>query len=207
MKQLLVVLLGLAGPAAAQVQPVTLLDATGAVGARRGYGALAAWRLWSPFQQHRVQAGLGVRTTVFFLPAQMYERQTGPAATQLELPGTQAVALNAALHLRARVAGPVRVGFNIDLAGLTLGSRVCGQRTGTGPTEAITAVPVRGNLLLGGRRDRGTLNSDFYLSTDLTSRYSVHAGFSHVVNAYAVNGQRYQRFANLAALGVSYQLR
>lgn len=207
MKKLVVVLLGLAGPAAAQVGPTTLLDGTAALGARRGYVAASAWQLWSPFGQQRLQAGLGFRATGFFLPGQSYDAQNGATDATLHLPAGRHVALNAALHLRARVAGPVRVGFNIDLAGLTLGPSLCGQRLQAGMAERAVARPVRGNLLLGGTQDRGTLNSDFYVSVDVAAHYSVHAGFSHVVNAYAVGDQRFQRFANQAALGVAYRLR
>lgn len=115
------------------------------------------------------------------------------------------VALNAALHLRARVVGRFRVGFTIDLVGLTLGS---GKSYGHGQLIG-TLRPTRVNLLLGGEKDRGSLNSEFYVSADLTPHLSVRAGLSHVVNAYEIKSAskssiQYRIFGNLGLLGVSY---
>lgn len=66
--------------------------------------------------------------------------------------------------------------------------------------------PVTGNLLLGGRRDRGSLNSELYAAVALSRGLSVRVGYSHIVTAYQSDADRYRRFRNLAALGLSYQL-
>lgn len=187
----------------------TLLDVSGALGAQRGYGAASAWRLWGLTGSDRFQAGIGARATVFFLPEQLYEGQTEPRDNSLRVLATRPVAFNAALHLRARVAGPVRVGFNIDLVGFTVGDEPLSRQFAPMDVTVGTgfAQPVRANVLLGGRRDRGSLNSDFYVSADVSPKLNAHAGFSHVVNAYELNGQRFQRFANLVSLGLMYRLR
>lgn len=218
MKHLVFALLALAASsplarAQSATQPAgrhsTLLDVAGGAGARRGYGALSGWRLWGLTPDGRFQAGVGARATVFFLPDQAYRGQTVSAENSLRVAASNIVTLNTALHLRARVAGPVRVGFNIDLVGVSLGSNPSsqqfepmGSKVGMGSAE-----PVRTNVLLGGRRDRGSINSDFYASADVSPTLSIHAGFSHVVNAYELDGQRFQHFANLGSLGLAYQLR
>ncbi|MBC8084832.1 MAG: hypothetical protein H7Z21_16665, partial [Hymenobacter sp.] len=66
--------------------------------------------------------------------------------------------------------------------------------------------PTRGNLLLGGSRDRGSLNSEFYLAAALPRGLGLRAGWSHIVTGYETDASTYHRFHNLAALGVSYSL-
>ena len=115
------------------------------------------------------------------------------------------LALNLAFHVRARVAGPVRVGFNLDMLGATFGPDRTGTLTPDVPFQRPPR-PVWNNVLLGGAADRGSLNSELYASVDLPYRLSVRGGWSHLVTAYDVDGTRYRRFHNLAALGISYQL-
>ena len=93
------------------------------------------------------------------------------------------------------------LGFNLDAAGLSFGP--------TRRTPTITGRPVRptrGNLLLGGSRDRGSLNSEFYLALALLRGLGLRAGWSYIVTSHEQETSTYQRFRNLAALGVSYTL-
>jgi hypothetical protein len=191
----------LAGPP----RHATLVDLTGAAGSELYYTALAGWRLWGLAQGGRLQAGLGGRVTYFWGPANELDRQNGAAPpAALVVPQPRLLALNLALHLRARVAGPVRLGFNLDLLGASFGP---GRTAETTSSAAIPEVrPVRNNVLLGGLADQGTLNSELYASLALPHHLSVRGGWSHVVTAYEVNDTRYRRFRNLAALGLSYQL-
>lgn len=156
----------------------------------------------------RLQVGLGVRASHFFAKGYALDRQTEPDGPGVQVPSPSLTSFNAAFHLRARVAGPVRLGFNLDVAGLTLGPDRA-QATADGPGSPPAEVPLRpvtGNLLLGGRRDRGSLNSELYAAVSLSRALSVRVGYSHIVTAYQSDADRYRRFRNLAALGLSYQL-
>ena len=129
----------------------------------------------------------------------------------------RSLALNVAFHLRARVAGPVGVGFNLDVAGFSVGPDRPGTRTDppqapagpiwlTFPPGPARTEPVPGNLLLGGLRDRGSLNSELYVSAALPAGFSVRVGYCHLVTAQNVDNERFRRFRDLASLGVSWQL-
>ncbi|MBD2766740.1 hypothetical protein IC235_02400 [Hymenobacter sp. BT664] len=179
----------------------TVFDLTGAVGPTLNYASAAAWRLWGLDTGGRFEVGAGLRASYFFNDGYDLDRQTGPGDPTINVPTPRLYSLNAAFHLRARVAGPVRLGFNLDAAGLSFG-----------PERSIPAAPgqvrpTRGNLLLGGSRDRGSLNSEFYLAVALAQGVGLRAGWSHIVTGYESDASTYRRFRNLAALGVSYSLR
>lgn len=196
----------------------TVLDLTAATGSGLHSVAAAAWRLWGLDAGGRFQAGLGLRASHFFANDLTFDSQTGPDGATLRVQEPRSLALNAALHLRVQVAGPLRIGFNLDLAGLSIGPYRPGQRTYATPpgplppgpvprtyTPEVTE-PVFGNLLLGGSRDRGSLNSELYASVSLPKRFSVRAGFGHIVTAQTVDSERYRRFRNQVMLGLSWQL-
>lgn len=201
------------GAARAQSSPptarnATVFDLTGAAGPTLNYASAAAWRLWGLDAAGRFQVGLGGRVSHFFAASYDLARQTEPDGPAVQVPTPRLTSFNAAFHLRARVAGPLRLGFNLDAAGLTVGpERPQATAVGRGSTPAEVLVrPVPGNLLLGGRRDRGSLNSEFYAAVALPRGWSLRAGWSHLVTAYASDADRYRRFRNLAALGLSYEL-
>ena len=178
----------------------TVFDLTGAVGPTLNYASVAAWRLWGVDAGGRFQVGVGLRGSHYFADGYDLDRETGTGSPSLTVLAPRLYSLNAAFHLRARVAGPVRLGFNLDAAGLSFGPD---RSTPAGPEQVR---PTTGNLLRGGSSDRGSLNSEFYLSAALPRNLSVRAGWSHIVTGYDSDAGTYHRFRNLAALGVSYQL-
>ena len=204
-------LLGLPFLASAQTTPgrhATVLDLTGAVGPSLNYGSVAGWRLWGLDEAGRFQVGLGVRGSYYFANDLALDSQSGEAPAQVLLvPRPRLGAINAAFHVRALVAGPLRVGFNLDLAGVSFGpERVSAYDSPINIAPPI-AKPTSGNLLLGGSKDRGSLNSELYASVALPAGLSVRVGYSHLVTGYEEGRNlRYRRFYNLAALGLSYQL-
>ena len=178
----------------------TVLDLTGAVGPTLNYASVAAWRLWGVDAGGRFQVGVGLRGSHYFADSYDLDRQTGTGNPNLTVLAPRLYSLNAAFHLRARVAGPVRLGFNLDAAGLSFGP----ARSTPAALEQVR--PTTGNLLRGGSSDRGSLNSEFYLAAALPRGLSVRAGWSHIVTGYESEASTYHRFRNLALLGVSYQL-
>ncbi len=142
-------LLGLPLLAAAQAAPgrhATVLDLTGAVGPSLNYASVAGWRLWGLDAAGRFQAGLGVRGSYYFADELTLDRQSGEAgpASLLVVPDPRLGAVNLAFHVRARVAGPLRVGFNLDLAGISFGAERLSSYPGFLLTNvAFTARPTR----------------------------------------------------------------
>jgi hypothetical protein len=153
----------------------------------------------------RWSVGLGIRATAY-----------GGAAADFRNRGTVAGALtdrvsidpavygiNAAVATDLRVAGPVHLEFNLDLAGFA-----AGLERRTGPLEAR---PATGSLFLYESRDRGSLNSELAVSLALSPRFRLRAGSSHYVLGYTVTDRssgtplvsRYQRFFTVPFLALS----
>lgn len=202
------------GGARAQTRPAdarhaTVLDLTGAVGPTLNYASAAAWRLWGLDRAGRFQVGVGGRVAHFFAADYALDPQAGPAAYGIQVARPNVTSFNAAFHLRARVAGPLRLGFNLDALGLSVGPERSRQALAAGPASPADGPvrPVPANVLLGGLPDRGSLNSELYAAVALAGGLSLRVGYSHVTTGYEDDASRFRRFRNLAALGLSYQLR
>ena len=195
----------ISGPSVTAAQAPTLDFAAG-TGKEMAWGAVASFvPLFGDV--NRVWAGLGVRAQVFGGEPQPFANR-GPNnddALDGDVTIDPAVwALNLAVTAEARIAGPVGIGFNLDLAGI-----------GAGPTRrsATTEARVhRGNLFLYGNADRGALNSEYYVSVRASPRVRLRAGLTHFVLGYDVKDltsialpspeSRYQRFATGVFVGV-----
>jgi hypothetical protein len=153
----------------------------------------------------RWSVGLGLRATAY-----------GGAAADFRNRGTVAGALtdrvsidpavygiNAAVATDLRVAGPVHLEFNLDLAGIAAGPE---RRSGS-----LEARPSNGSLFLYESRDRGSLNSELAVSLALSPRFRLRAGSSHYVLGYTVTDRssgvpvraRYQRFFTVPFLAIT----
>ncbi len=193
-----------------------------------GVGAVSGWWMWQPTRQirqlegtavaapdTRFSFGLGLRLT--HLRTRDSSRFDGRGAADgqwLLVDAPQLTALNAALQLQCRLLGapdrhPLSVGFNIDLGGLSFGPARTAQAfpRAAPPLVERTVQPRRGNVLLGNAHDRGTLNSELYLAWKAQPHLTVRAGWAHVAAGYVWNGHRYQQFANLAVVGLSWGVR
>ena len=212
--------------------PVVLLDVAGGPGLRLNpssalTGALSGWLMWHSTRQplqpegavepfpSRFAFGGGLRLT--HLRSSGSDRFEGRAAAEgmaLEVNDPQLTALNLAMHLRLRVLGkperhPLSVGFNIDLGGFSFGPARTALQVplSVPPTFNYATRPVRANVLLGNKNDRGTLNSELYLAWKATPRLALRGGWAHVASGYAHAGARYQRFTNLMIVGLSYDVK
>ena len=97
-------------------------------------------------------------------------------------------ALNLAFYANYRVLSAVEAGFNIDVIGFGFGPARVGDSRSTDPRYqgSYTATPSSFNLLQGGKPDRGTLNSEFYVAYWFGPRAGVRAGASHEVAEYTL---------------------
>jgi len=158
--------------------------------------------LWQIVHGGRIRLGAGPRLNHFGGDAGTYRthdpRPTGlPSRVRLE---PSVWSLNLMVSAELRVPGPFEVGANLDLAGVAIGeSRAAG---------AERLRPARGSLFLYGDRDRGSLNSEYYLSLLLGRGLRVRAGASHYVTGYRVTGgpvrPRYLRFDTVPFLAVRW---
>lgn len=153
----------------------------------------------------RWSVGLGLRATAYGgAVADFRNRGTVTGALTDRVSIDPAVyGVNAAVATDLRVAGPVHLEFNLDLAGFAWGPE---RRTGS-----VEASPSTGSLFLYESRDRGSLNSELAVSLVLSPRFRLRAGSSHYVLGYTVTDRssgaavksRYQRFFTVPFVAIS----
>ena len=156
----------------------------------------------------RLSVGVGVRATAYAgRVSEFRNRGTVSGALVTMVPIDPAVyGINAVVATDLRVAGPVHLEFNLDVAGLAAGPT---YRTGS-----LEAKPATGSLFLYGSRDRGSLNSELAITLALSPRLRLRAGSSHYVLGYAVTDRsagtpaagaksRYQRFFTVPFVAIA----
>lgn len=92
------------------------------------------------------------------------------------------------------------LGFNIDILGFTMGND--SDIKGTNDSES----PVDTNILLGGKNDQGTLNSEFWVGYQF-NKLVLRGGLSHVVIEYEGDNpknEKRQRFFDAFFFAVQY---
>lgn len=168
----------------------------------------------------RLEAGLGARLTSFRARGPLVFRTGDPdlvragLVNRLVLSDPWVTSLNVQLLVVLRIAGPLEAGFDIDLAGFSFGPARTGDYEATDPAFAgpRRARVSSFDLLLGDIRDRGQLNSEFFLGWRLDERWTVRAGLSHVATEYRTvepldgGNRRFRRFTNQLFAGVSRRL-
>jgi hypothetical protein len=176
------------------------LDLSGGFRDRGGRVSLAASR---GFRLGALTVGAGPRLTLY---QGARVRLTNRGATAPALPDTvrldpSLVGLNLMVDGELDLIGPLGVGANLDLLGLALG-----PRRGAAGTDYS---PAHGSLFLYGRRDRGSLNSEYFVRVMAGGSWAFRAGVSHYVIGYtgrAGNDQtRYSRFLTVPFVAVSYR--
>ncbi len=110
-------------------------------------------------------------------------------------------ALNLAILIEMDITSEFVMGFNIDAFGASSGDEV--DLIGGSP---VTAKPVTTNILLGGKPDRGSLNSEYYIAYKYLN-YRLATGLSHQVTEYRSvddSAGKLQRFFDTAFLRLDY---
>jgi hypothetical protein len=196
------------------------IDLAGALGSSRYTGALSSSHTYGFFDQ-RLRVGLGGRFASFFgsgaIPYTTADASLIRAnkVNTLTIPDPQAYSVNAQFVITVRPLAALELGFDIDLIGFSFGSSRTGQYSATDPQFAgAQRASVSGfNVLLGGKPDRGQLDSEFYVAWWLTKSWAVRAGLSHFATGYTTDNKldngadRYRASQNLGFVAVSWRLR
>lgn len=177
-----------------------LVDAS--IGASAESARLGVGAIWQVRLGDRIRLGAGPRLTRFSGEAHSYRtHETRPPglASRVDI-APEVWALNLMVSAELGLAGPFELGANLDLAGVAAGpSRMAGGER---------LVPARGSLFLYGDRDRGSLNSEYYLGVAVTPRLRIRAGLSHYVTGYRVadgpTRPRYLRFDSVPFLALRW---
>lgn len=214
------------------------LDLTGTIGTSQGTVAGAFVYNWKIGARRKIEAGLGVRWTTYagtkrdFLtagPARKTRSYTTPfliffAGQEEQNFDTLTVqrpltnSLNLSVNLGYNISPKWYAGFNIDLIGFSFGRKGSGILTSNGTTVIDPdAKPSSFNVLLTGDHDRGTLNSEFFVSYQAYRRWGVKAVYQFIFVEYETNmkqqifsdgtmNNRFRNKANNFGLGVTYKL-
>lgn len=187
-------------PAAAFGQAVVLDGSAGRSGSSWRVSASA---LWEVGLGSRIRLGIGPRATRFGGDAKRYRTPDQPPVgldTRIRL-APEVWALNLFVSADLRLVGPVGAGANLDLAGVA-----------TGPGRTVGGVrlsPAHGSLFQYGDSDRGSLNSEYYVSVRAGQGLHLRAGASHYVTGYRVDSSprsRYLRFDTVPFIAVRWAL-
>lgn len=172
-------------------------------GAGGGSGRAAMGMQWS-LPVGPLTLGAGTRLSYYFARERAY-RNRDEVSTTLPtrlLIDPSIVGLNVRALGELTLAGPLAAGANIDLAGVALGPR---RTSGSASLEV-----AHGSLLLLGTRDRGSLNSEFFLAFRAGRGVVLRAGVSHYVTGYRAEAggarARYSRFDTVPFLSVGGRL-
>ena len=175
-------------------------DLSGGLANQAGRAAISA--LWS-IRLGPLSLGAGPRLSAYQGGSQVFTRRAGSTA---DLPDTvlldpSVVGVNAEVVGELVLGGPVSLGANLDLLGVAVG-----------PTRRVAGndfQPGHGSLFQYGNRDRGSLNSEFYVRLRVSGPWEVRGGLSHYVVGYTTSsagGQgRYQRFQTVPFVGIAYR--
>jgi len=195
------------------------VDLAGGVGSSRFTGALSWNQFYGLFDQ-RLHVGLGARLTSFFgsgaVPYTTADASLISANTvnTLTVRDPQAHSLNAQFLIRFRAVAALELGFDIDLVGFAFGPSRTGDYAATDPQFAgPQPASVSGfDLLLLGKRDRGQLDSEFFLAWWFTEKLAIRAGLSHFATGYTTDNNldngadRFRVSQNLGFLALSWRL-
>ncbi len=171
--------------------------------------ALSLHTLYGFGSSRRLKVGLGTRFFSFFggdnLGYTTAEASliSSNLVNTLNISGAQTNSLNATFHINYNLIAGLVLGFNIDLIGVGFGN----SRSGAQPASTSSF-----NILLGGKADRGQLDSEFFAAYEFTDHLTVRGGLSHLSSEYTTSAKpdngnnRYRHSTTLPFIAVSYRL-
>ncbi|TAH04525.1 MAG: hypothetical protein EAZ16_05220 [Sphingobacteriales bacterium] len=122
-------------------------------------------------------------------------------------------ALNAVVNIGYQFSKKIQVGFNIDATGVSFGPTGKPAYISNGVSSTVSAQPTSFNLLLIGNRDKGTLNSEFYLRYAFNNKISVKGAYQFLFTELTTDtnvqtsprlNDRFRNKASLASFGLAY---
>jgi len=214
-----------------------LIDLTGAIGESEAAVSGSYVYNWKFGASKKWEAGLGLKLSSWFgvkkefttAPARLSRSTNVPVLVyfaknqeqNIDTLTVQRPLINS-INISANVGYTLsrwQIGLTLDLIGYSFGRTTSGILTSNGYTRTeASAKPAAFNLLLTGNNNRGTLFSEFFLSYELSKRWSV-TGAYHIVSAeyktstinqQAPDGSTVYRFrynAGNAGLGLLYHLK
>lgn len=188
--------------AVAQSHSENIVNLNISIGTKQGALAGSYCHNWFIGKNEKVIIGLGTRFTGFVgrsqyfvtAPARLTSDGTGPLVIfkenitanmdsfLLKKPGIYA--LNAMINLGYKLNSTLKLGFNIDLVGVSFGSRRQGNYINGQQSKIVNAKVTPFNVLLISDNDQGSLNSELYGDYTISDRWLLRAGFQFLFTEY-----------------------
>ena len=180
--------------------------------------AALAWNpQWRCCKASWWRLGTGARLT--YVRAQNLELETAELGlinasqtSSLTVPNPQLLALNGFISAEIEPASWLRLGFNLDLVGLSTGPTQKASYSEAGFASEPLVQATTGNLFLIALRDIGTLNSEFFVGIPLGARWNLRLGLAHVFaemtsqSPLKHGGERFRTIRNSLLLSVAYRV-
>lgn len=200
--------------------------------------SLSYQRNWKFGKKQKLEMGVGMRFSSFFssnkyfttAPARIVKGEAGPQALFKEpipeyvdsvlFPSAQINSLNFMLDIAYSFSDRFKVGFNIDVIGISFGGVQSGTYINGNAPDGIVNKPVSGsptgfNLLLVGENDIGSLNSEFFVAYAFNDTWSAKLGAQHIFMEYTTDtkvqqlpeaNDRFRITPTVVCVGVLYRI-
>jgi hypothetical protein len=191
----------------------------GGIGSSVGSINVALHKNWTLGKKDKFVIGTGVRFTSFFGTDVNFT--TAPSdltgdnknIDTLFAPSPSMSSINALINLGYRLNNKLEVGFNIDVIGISFGTKGTPTFISNGKKTATTANPTSTNILLVGDNDKGSLNSHLYVKYEISRNVGIKLAYQFLFNELTTEtkiqtfpsaNDRFRQKSVMVFAGISY---
>jgi hypothetical protein len=191
----------------------------GSIGSSVGSVNVALHKNWTLGKKDKFVIGTGLRFTSFFGTDVNFT--TAPAdltgdnknIDTLFAPTPSMSSINALINLGYRLNNKLEVGFNIDVIGISFGTKGTPTFISNGKKSATTANPTSTNILLVGDNDKGSLNSHLYVKYEISRNVGIKLAYQFLFNELTTEtkiqtfpsaNDRFRQKSAMIFAGISY---
>lgn len=191
----------------------------GGIGSSVGSINVALHKNWTLGKKDKFVVGTGIRFTSFFGTDVNFT--TAPAdltgdnknIDTLFAPSPSMSSINALINLGYRLNNKLEVGFNIDVIGISFGTKGTPTFISNGKKTATAANPTSPNILLVGDNDKGSLNSHLYVKYEISRNVGIKLAYQFLFNelttetkiqTFPSTNDRFRQKSAMVFAGISY---
>jgi long-subunit fatty acid transport protein len=191
----------------------------GGIGSSVGSINVALHKNWTLGKKDKFVIGTGIRFTSFF-GTDVNFTSAPPDFTgdnknidTLFAPSPSMSSINALINLGYRLNNKLEVGFNIDVIGISFGTKGTPTFISNGKKVATTANPTSTNILLVGDNDKGSLNSQLYVKYEISRSVGIKLAYQYLFNELTTEtkiqtspsaNDRFRQKSAMVFAGISY---
>lgn len=206
----------------------------GALGKHQGTFSTGYQHDWFLGKNHKIILGIGGRFTAYAgkwqnyvtAPAQLTSNGTGPLVIFKEnvianmdtflLSRANVYAVNLMVNLGYQFTSKLKAGFNIDVIGASFGAQRRGTYINGSVNQSVGSKVSPLNALLVSDNDRGSLNSELYVSYKFNERLMLRAGPQFLFTEYTTDtkvqqlpepNDRFRRKSLMLMIGLGFKLK